>query len=89
MAVSNTACKICWAISLRSLRRIIRVAAAAPIAPSSDRPKVKGAAAWAAAISIARMTNWAITATFSPMMSIAAASMHMAISSAPCRASSK
>ncbi|MET9736673.1 hypothetical protein ABZY90_00780 [Streptomyces sp. NPDC006422] len=88
-AVSSTACRICCATSLRSFRRIMRVAAAAPIAPISDRPRVNGAAACAAAISTARMTNCAITAIFSPMMSIAAASMQMAIISAPWRASSR
>ncbi|MFD5428727.1 hypothetical protein [Streptomyces sp. NPDC127084] len=36
----------------------------APSAPSSDRPKVNGAATWAAKISIASAINWAITAHF-------------------------
>ncbi|MGW1162596.1 hypothetical protein ACWD5Q_29290 [Streptomyces sp. NPDC002513] len=48
--------------SSRRRRTISRVTWVAPSAPTSDRPKVKGAAACAAAISKARAISWAITA---------------------------
>ncbi|MER6424190.1 hypothetical protein [Streptomyces sp. NPDC001137] len=50
--------------SSRRRRTISRVTWVAPSAPTSERPKVKGAAAWAAAISMARAISWAITAHF-------------------------
>ncbi|MCL6672701.1 hypothetical protein ACFY2T_33040 [Streptomyces sp. NPDC001260] len=50
--------------SLRSRRTISRAAWVAPSAPTSDRPKVNGAAACAAAISMASAMSWAMTAHF-------------------------
>ncbi|BDH11842.1 hypothetical protein HOK021_30210 [Streptomyces hygroscopicus] len=70
-------------------RTTARVAAVAATAATSDNPKVNGAAACAAMISAARIANWAITATFIPMTSPAAASRAVAMAFAALRASEK
>ncbi|MDF3140157.1 MULTISPECIES: hypothetical protein [Streptomyces] len=58
MSASNMACLS----SSRRRRTIRRAAWVAPIPATEDRPKVKGAAAAAAAIWMARAMSWAITA---------------------------
>ncbi|REK92007.1 hypothetical protein DY245_01545 [Streptomyces inhibens] len=89
LTVSTIASTSASRASLRMRRTIRRVAWVAAAAPISDRPKVKGAAAWAAMISAARMANWAITATFIPTMTTEPASRAKAMSSAALRASSR
>jgi hypothetical protein len=75
--------------SLRSRRTIIFVACVAPAAPSSDRPKVKGAAAWAAMISAARIASWTITAALAAITMAPAASSTPATTRATVWASSR
>ncbi|WP_405589900.1 hypothetical protein [Streptomyces sp. NBC_01092] len=60
--VSTIASIMAFLSSSRRRRTIRRVTCMAPRPATSDRPKVKGAAAWAATISIARAISWAITA---------------------------
>ncbi|MFJ8633097.1 hypothetical protein [Streptomyces sp. NPDC093568] len=61
-SVSTSASIMAFLSSSRMRRTIRRVTWVAPRPATSDRPKVKGAAAWAATISIARAMSWAITA---------------------------
>ncbi|RSO06056.1 hypothetical protein DMH18_28390 [Streptomyces sp. WAC 06783] len=89
LAASMMASSSCLATSLRMRRTISRVASVPAAAPISDRPRVKGAAAWAAMISAARIASCVITAIFMPMTRAAAASRVKAMTSAAWRASSK
>ena len=66
-----------------------RVAAVAPRAPASDRPKVKGAAACAAITSTASEMSWAMTATLPAITAVAAPSNATAITSEATRASTR
>ncbi|MFH0519035.1 hypothetical protein ACHBTE_17940 [Streptomyces sp. M41] len=60
--VSMSASSSAFLSSSRMRRTMRRAAWVAPIPATEDRPKVKGAAAAAAAIWMARAINWAITA---------------------------
>ncbi|MFJ7078865.1 hypothetical protein [Streptomyces sp. NPDC098781] len=62
LSVSTSASIIACLSSSRRRRTISRVTCVAPRPATSDRPKVKGAAAWAATISMARAISCAITA---------------------------
>ncbi|MCU7825282.1 hypothetical protein [Kitasatospora sp. DSM 101779] len=75
--------------SFSNRRTIIFVACVAPNAPTSDRPNVNGAAACAAMISAARITNCAITAILHVITITAAASNAAAINRAACAASAR
>lgn len=62
LSVSMSASIIACLSSSRMRRTMRRAAWVAPIPATEDRPKVKGAAAAAAAIWMARAISWAITA---------------------------
>ncbi len=75
--------------SFRRRRTIILVAAVAPAAPSSESPRVNGAAACAAINSTASATSWAITAILQVITMTAAASNAAAISREAIAASAR
>ena len=68
----------CWQTSLNSRLTITRVAWVAASAPTSDRPRVNGAAACAAITSAARMPSWTIAPIFAPSMRTATPSRAVA-----------